>query len=183
VLLNTGIEFQKVESSTLKEATLTAENHNFLIKYGFLGWVSPHLYFGGFENDQLLPCLENWSWINDWKVNQNMALEKYGKTVVVGSGPDDEPLVMRIGESPIYLISEDLELLLLGSNFEKLALIASAFLDMVDDALEVHPDAVQERVIPPELVNNFIATFETIESKDKSNSLWVHWANERSKNL
>lgn len=181
--MNTNIEFQKVEPSTLKEAVLSAENHKFLIEFGFLGWVSPHLYFGDFENDQLLPYLENWSWINDWNVNKNLALEKYGKTIVVGSGPDNEPLVMRIGENPIYLVSEDLELLLLGSNFEKLALTASAFLDMVDDALEVHPHAVQECIIPPELVNKFIATFETIQRQDKSNSLWVHWANECSKNL
>ncbi len=181
--LNPDIEFQTVETVDLQDVNLSDENLYFIQETGFLGWVSPHLYFGDFENGQLLPRLENWSWIDEWKTDKKLAIEKFGSMLVVGSGPDSEPLLMVPGESPIYMLSSSLELLFLNTNLQNLTATASAFLDMIDSALEQTHDAVQKCIIPVVLVNKFISTYKSIEKLAESNNLWVQWANERSKNL
>jgi len=47
--LNPDIEFQTVETVDLQDVNLSDENLCFIQETGFLGWVSPHLYFGDFE--------------------------------------------------------------------------------------------------------------------------------------
>ncbi|MDO6465350.1 hypothetical protein [Pseudoalteromonas carrageenovora] len=181
--MNSSIEFEKVDPLIVKDSELSFENQTFLKQYGFLGWVSPHLYFGGFENDQILPYLKNWTWIADWNTDKKLALEKYGNMIVIGCGPDNEPFVVEPRKSLIYMVSESLELLPLNANLQNLAATASAFLDMVDKALDIHLDAAQKCVVPFELVNEFISNFEEIEKQVKGVNLWVQWANERSENL
>ncbi len=180
--MNPNIEFIRYESVAIDDSYLSKDNLKFTEKFGFLGWVSPHLYFGGFNDDQLLPRLKKWSWIEDWEVDKELALEKYGDMVVIGSGPDDEPLVLEPNQNPVYILTSNLELLLLASSLEKLAIISSAFMDMMDKAFELDPDAFQNDVISTDLVNEFISTFKTVE-KQCEGSVWAGWANERSKNL
>jgi hypothetical protein len=183
VRLNSGIEFKKVDPTKIVNSLLSSENQSFLLKNGFLGWVSPHLYFGDFEDGQVLPKLENWSWLNDWKTDKVLALDMFSGLVVVGSGPNDEPLVTKPNESPIYLVSSDLELVLLNSSLEYLTGTASAFLDMVDLAHEIDPNSIQNCSIPKELINCFISRFKTLDGLATNKSIWVEWAHERSKNL
>ncbi|WHI50159.1 hypothetical protein P3339_17155 [Microbulbifer sp. MLAF003] len=178
--MNQNIDFSNVDEQSVKGRQLANENHASLIKYGFLDWVSPNLYFGEFEENELLPPLREWSWLNDWKANKEQALEKYGEYLVVGSGPDDEPIVLKPNKAPIYLISNTLELKLINSSYEKAVLTASTFMDMIDKAIELDSDSVQNRTIPENLIEDFISNLNNIESNE-NNSMWVQWANERCK--
>ena len=181
--LNSNIEFRKINLSTLRDVALSGENLSYLLNDGFLGWVSPHLYFGEFENAQLLPTLANWSWLKDWGADKALALEMYGNFLVVGSGPDNEPLVTKPNESPIFMVSSSLELLLLNTNLRCLTATASAFLDMVDKAYEIDPSSIQHCKIPPHLINGFVTAFTAADEQATSQSIWLRWANERSKNF
>lgn len=180
--MNPNIEFIRYESKAIDDSPLSNENLSTTKKHGFLGWVSPHLYFGDFNDGQLLPRLKNWSWIEDWKADKELALEKYGDMVVIGSGPDNEPIVLNPNQSPVYILSSNLELVSLASNLESLVAIASAFMDMVDKAFALDPDAIQNCCIPIELVNEFVSILKTVEDQYEINA-WLGWAKERSKNL
>lgn len=178
--MNKSIEFTNVDEPSVKGRQLANENRASLIRYGFLDWVSPHLYFGEFEENELLPTLKSWSWLDDWKTNKEQALEKYGEYLVVGSGPDEEPIVLEPNKAPMYLLSNTLELKLINSSYEKAVLTASAFMDMIDKAIELDSDSVQNRTISEDLIEGFISDLNNIDSK-ADHSMWVQWANERCK--
>ena len=180
--LNSNIECRKINLATIRHAPLSDENLSYLLNDGFLGWVSPHLYFGEFENGQLLPTLANWSWLDDWDADKVLALEKYGDFLVVGSGPDNEPLVTKPNESPIFMLTSNLELLLLNTNLSCLTATASAFLDMVDKAYDIDPGSIQQCTIPADLITGFIIAFTAVEEQAAGQSIWLTWAYERSKN-
>ena len=163
--MNPGIEFETIDSELLRDRYLTAENFLALIKYGFIGWASPHLYFGSFKDSEILPTLANWSWVDDWDTDKNSAFVKYGRYIVVGSGPDNEPIVYKQNESPIYLISNNQDLFFLNSNIDALVHTASAFLDMVDHAVELDQDSMINCSVPARLVNKFLSELDRVEKK------------------
>jgi len=93
--MNNNIKFSPVDEQSVRDRMLAVENISALTKYGFLGWVAPHLYFGGFEDNEFLPSLCDWSWIEDWVADKEQGLEEFGDYRVIGSGPDGEPMVYK----------------------------------------------------------------------------------------
>ncbi|MFQ3251501.1 MAG: hypothetical protein ACI9O6_003351 [Glaciecola sp.] len=176
--MNSDIEFQAVIPELLHDLPLTAADKNILVEFGFLGWVAPHLYFGSFEDDEIFPELINWSWLSDWGCSK--ALGKYKCWLVIGSGPNGQPLLVEPNNSSVYILSASLELSILSSNFQNLYNVASAFMDMVNCAIEIDDNAFIEKRIPRDLVTKFVSTLHSYEDCLNGLSIWEKWANERT---
>lgn len=176
--MNNNIEFQAVVPELLNDLPLSIADKNVLVEFGFLGWVAPHLYFGSFEDDEIFPQLVDWSWLSDWGCSKDLGKYKYW--LVIGSGPDDQPLLVEPNKSNIYILSASLELSILNSSFQSLYNVASAFMDMVNRSVEIDEDAFINKQIPSDLVSKFISTLHSNEKCLDGLSIWEKWANDRS---
>ena len=161
--MNPDIQFSPIAPAIIDSLSSSVSDKETLSDYGFLGWVAPHLYFGEFENDEIFPALKNWSWKADWHVNPTLDVSEFDSWLVFGSGPDNEPILIKPFSSAIYLLSSSLELQVLNSNIKNLVETSSAFADMINDTIKIDSDSFTAKRIPVKLVDNFIAKFKVIE--------------------
>ena len=178
--MNPDIELSPIAQEVIDSISLLDCDKVTLSTYGFLGWVAPHLYFGEFGDGEVFPALKNWSWKADWHVDLKLDDSEFDSWLVFGSGPDNQPIIIKPFSSAIYLLSSSLELKVLNSNIKNLIDTSSAFADMISDAIRLDSDSFTAKRIPVKLVDTFIAKFKIIEGASTPSSIWVKWANERT---
>jgi hypothetical protein len=171
-------EFQIYPKHILKGKYITDDNADIICKTGLPGFVSPHLYFGEFEDEQFLPLLTNWSWASDWEGNIKLAIENFPDCTVIGSGQNSDPIVLKPNDSSIYQVSSDgAALIFINTNLAQLFLTLNAFLDMVDKAYSKDRNAFLEQRVNPLLVSLFKAQLKNIDPLALgNNSLWEQLA-------
>lgn len=177
--MNPDIELSPIVQEVIDSLPLLDSDKATLSDYGFLGWIAPHLYFGEFEKDEVFPVLKNWSWKADWNVDPKLDISEFDTWLVFGSGPDNEPIIIKPYSSTIWILSNSLELEVLNSNMKNLIETSSAFADMISDSIKLDSNSSAKR-IPVKLVDNFIAKFNRIEGASVPTSIWLTWANERT---
>jgi hypothetical protein len=171
-------EFHIYPKHLLKGKSITDENADVICKTGLPGFVSPHLYFGDFEDEQFLPLLSNWSWASEWEGNIDVAMQQFPDCLVIGAGQESEPIIIKPNESRLYQVSTDgKSLIFLNESLAKLFLTLDAFLDMVDKAYSKDRNAFLEQRVNPLLVSLFKAQLKNIDPLALgNNSLWEQLA-------
>ena len=163
--MHSDFEFDKFPKEMLENKALTLLNFNVLNDIGFPGFVSPHLYFGEFEADELLPELSDWSWKDDWNGDIDSSVTNFPKCRVIGSGQNGEPIILKANESTIYQVSDDgSSLVYINSDLPKLYNTLDAFIHMVDEAIELDCDILNEKRVNPKLVESFKGKLKKIDS-------------------
>ena len=177
--MHPDLELKTYPRSLLEDKHLTIENIDLICKTGLPGFVSPHLYFGDFEDGQFLPPLSCWSWASDWKGNIRIANQHFSDFRVIGSGQESEPIVFKPNESSLYQISDDgMSLMYVNESLYKLLLTLDAFLDLVDQAIVKDKQVLLNRRVDPILVTSFITRLKSLDPIASANtSLWPKLAN------
>ena len=101
-------------------------------------------------------------------------MQQFPDCLVIGSGQETEPIVIKPNESCLYQVSTDgKSLIFINENLAKLFLTLDAFLDMVDQAIEKDKNVLRDQRVNPLLVSLFKAKLKTIDPLALgSNSLW-----------
>jgi hypothetical protein len=178
-------EFNKLPKGMFEDKALTRQNLDVLNSVGFPGFVSPHLYFGEFDDGELFPILSSWSWRGDWEGDIGSAITNFSKCCVIGSGQNGEPIVLMPNENTIYQISHDgSSLIYINSDLSKLYATLDAFIYMVDEAIKPDSEILNEKRVNPTLIDSFKAKLKKIDSVAYlQHTLWLKLANACSINF
>ena len=176
--MHPDFEFHIYPKHLLKGKSITDENADVITKIGLPGFVSPHLYFGDFEEEQFLPLLSNWSWASEWEGNINVAMQHFPDCLVIGAGQESEPIIIKPNDSSLYQVNMDgKSLKLINENLDKLFLTLDAFLDMVDKVHSNDSNAFLEQRVNPLLVSLFKTQLKNIDPLALGkNSFWEQLA-------
>lgn len=173
--MHPDFEFEKVPTCVLENKELSKVNKDVLINVGLPGFVSPHLYFGDFDEQQILPSLSTWSWASEWKGNIQKAIECYEDFYVIGCGQNSEPILLKASEDSIYQVQSNGEdLIFVNSNLNKLYASLDAFLNMIDEALLNDANALLEQRLSKAHLSKFEKQLAQIDlPATDDNALWA----------
>ncbi len=173
--MHPDFEFKKVPTCVLENKELSEVTKNVLINVGLPGFVSPHMYFGGFEKQQILPSLSTWSWASEWEGNIQKAIEYYKDFYVVGCGQNSEPIVLKPSEDPIYQVQSNGEdLIFVNSDINKLYASLDIFLNMIDEAVLNDANVLLEQRLSEAHLSKFEKQLVQIDlPATDANALWT----------
>lgn len=172
--MHPDFEFKKVPLSAFEDRYFSRGNLTLLTELGLPGFVSPHLYFGDFDDNEYFPLLKDWSWGVEWKGDLELAAKHFPQCYVIGSGQESQPIILMPHDSEVFQVSDTADsLILLNSDLESLYRSLDAFVFMIDSALTKDPQALIKQRIEPELLEQFKKDLESIDYRASlDDGLW-----------